>query len=478
MARATTAARRARRTATHYGSRLHPYRGRVGDGPTARRAEAGASATRSAPQRPASGSRTDDAARAPGAFRRAVLRPRLRQLPPPRARAPLSSARCRSAAGATSPQPRWAGWPAARSLARAAVPAPARRSAWERTGSRRPRRTDRLAPRRRGRVGRRGRTPSEEQLHADRSQEAREPERERPVGQALLESRACDCPEGGGNPHDCGLDGLEVAVGRVEDHALERDQADRGQRRGHRGALAEAHRDDEQRHHHDSAADAEERTEEAGGDADGDEPHRRIVRMVDAASLLARLAERPQAAAILLDVDGTLAPIVARPEDARVPDKTRDELQRLAGRYGLVACISGRPAKDAARIVGVQGIRYVGEHGLELEPEGEGYLREVAERALEDGLRPRWGRKVLEIRPPLDADKGTAVRRLLEEAALRRALYAGDDTTDLDAFRALDGLEVAVRVAVVSEEGPPGLGEQADLAVGDTEQLVELLRML
>src|SRR6266542_1140586 len=447
MARATTAARRARRTATHYGSRLHPYRGRVGDGPTARRAEAGASATRSAPQRPASGSRTDDAARAPGAFRRAVLRPRLRQLPPPRARAPLSSARCRSAAGATSPQPRWAGWPAARSLARAAVPAPARRSAWERTGSRRPRRTDRLAPRRRGRVGRRGRTPSEEQLHADRSQEAREPERERPVGQALLESRACDCPEG-------------------------------------------------------------------GGDADGDAPHRRIVRMVDAASLLARLAERPQAAAILLDVDGTLAPIVARPEDARVPDKTRDELQRLAGRYGLVACISGRPAKDAARIVGVDAIRYVGEHGLELEPEaeewaerlaafargvewpaekgkrltlslhfrtapeGEGYLREVAERALEDGLRPRWGRKVLEIRPPLDADKGTAVRRLLEQAALRRALYAGDDTTDLDAFRALDGLEVAVRVAVVSEEGPPGLGEQADLAVGDTEQLVELLRML
>jgi len=236
--------------------------------------------------------------------------------------------------------------------------------------------------------------------------------------------------------------------------------------------------------------------------------------MVDAASLLARLAERPQAAAILLDVDGTLAPIVARPEDARVPDKTRDELQRLAGRYGLVACISGRPAKDAARIVGVQGIRYVGEHGLELEPEaeewaerlaafargvewpaekgkrltlslhfrtapeGEGYLREVAERALEDGLRPRWGRKVLEIRPPLDADKGTAVRRLLEEAALRRALYAGDDTTDLDAFRALDGLEVAVRVAVVSEEGPSDLGEQADLAVGNPVQLAELLRML
>jgi trehalose 6-phosphate phosphatase len=236
--------------------------------------------------------------------------------------------------------------------------------------------------------------------------------------------------------------------------------------------------------------------------------------MVDAASMLARLAEEPGAAAILLDVDGTLAPIVARPEDARVPDETQAELRRLAGRYALVAAVSGRPGDDAARIVGVDGVRYVGEHGLELEPqagewadrlaefargvdwsaeegkhltlsfhfrnapEGEAYLREVADRAVEAGLRPRWGRKVLEIRPPLDADKGTAVQRLLQADDLRRALYAGDDTTDLDAFRALDGLELAVRVAVVSEEGPAELGVQADVTVGGPEQLVELLRML
>ena len=62
------------------------------------------------------------------------------------------------------------------------------------------------------------------------------------------------------------------------------------------------------------------------------------------------------------------------------------------------------------------------------------------------------------MRPPVDADKGTAVRALLAERELRRALYAGDDTTDLDAFRGLDGLELAVRVAVVSEEGPSELG--------------------
>ena len=80
--------------------------------------------------------------------------------------------------------------------------------------------------------------------------------------------------------------------------------------------------------------------------------------------------------------------------------------------------------------------------------------------------------------PPVEANKGTAVRTLLAERGLRRALYAGDDATDLEAFRGLDGLEVAVRVAVVSEEGPSALGEAADLVVGSTEALVELLRRL
>ena len=235
------------------------------------------------------------------------------------------------------------------------------------------------------------------------------------------------------------------------------------------------------------------------------------------ATLLERLAEDPRAAALLLDVDGTLAPIVAAPELAVVPESTRAELQRLAARYALVACVSGRPSEDAARLVGVDGIRYVGEHGLELHPEADewsrrldefaatvdwptepgkrltrafhyrgaedeeaavAFLRGVAERALDAGLRPRWGRKVLEIRPPLAADKGTAVRGLLDSSGLNRALYAGDDDTDLDAFRSMDGLEVAVRVAVVSEEAPTDLGLAADLLVGGTEELLELLRQL
>jgi trehalose 6-phosphate phosphatase len=231
---------------------------------------------------------------------------------------------------------------------------------------------------------------------------------------------------------------------------------------------------------------------------------------------LVLLSEDPALAAVLLDVDGTLAPIVARPELAAVPAETRAEVSRLAERYALLACISGRTGEDARRLVGVESVVYVGVHGLELAPEAERWratlrpfaqlewpwledkgltvalhwreapheqaaraeLESVAERAERAGLEARWGRKVLELRPPVRADKGTAVRALLETRGLRRALYAGDDTTDLDAFRGLDGLEVAVRVAVVSAEAPPGLREAADVVVASPAELLELLRKL
>jgi trehalose 6-phosphate phosphatase len=87
---------------------------------------------------------------------------------------------------------------------------------------------------------------------------------------------------------------------------------------------------------------------------------------------------------------------------------------------------------------------------------------------------------VLEIRPAVEADKGTAVRALIREAGARRALYAGDDTTDLDAFAALaDGsLEHVVRVAVSSEEAPPALTAAADLVAEGTPGLAEMLTRL
>jgi trehalose 6-phosphate phosphatase len=234
-------------------------------------------------------------------------------------------------------------------------------------------------------------------------------------------------------------------------------------------------------------------------------------------SLLFRIAEDPARTAILLDVDGVLAPIVDVPADARVPAETQEELLRLHDRYALVACISGRSGADARRVVGLPELVYVGEHGLELEPEAadwserlQGFassvdwedverkpltvtfhyrraadeeealkmLEAVATRARHEGLVPKFGRKVLELRPPVGAHKGTAVVHLLGVRGLARALYAGDDTTDLDAFNAVQGLELGVRVAVASPDGPPELREAADIVVGGPAAMLELLRLL
>ena len=87
-----------------------------------------------------------------------------------------------------------------------------------------------------------------------------------------------------------------------------------------------------------------------------------------------RGAER---AAVFLDVDGVLAPIVPRPEDARVPDGTRAELRRLAGSYGLVACVTGRSSELARTIVGVDELTYAGEHGLELDPSARAWASRI-----------------------------------------------------------------------------------------------------
>jgi trehalose 6-phosphate phosphatase len=87
---------------------------------------------------------------------------------------------------------------------------------------------------------------------------------------------------------------------------------------------------------------------------------------------------------------------------------------------------------------------------------------------------------VLEIRPPVEADKGTAVQALLRDSGASRALYAGDDATDLDAFAGLAsaGLEHFVRIAVVSAEGPAELAETADLRVNSPEDMATLLASL
>ena len=236
-------------------------------------------------------------------------------------------------------------------------------------------------------------------------------------------------------------------------------------------------------------------------------------------ALIERLASEPRRAGLFLDFDGVLAPIVERPQDAAPPPETRSELERLVARYALVAIVSGRAGEDVRERVGVDGIVCVGSHGLELAPQAERWrktlaafaadapwpaahveskglsisfhyrdradeheavreLEAVADTAREEGLVARFGRKVLEVLPAVGSNKGTAVRRLLEEHGLRRALAAGDDTTDIDSFRALDGLELAVRVAVVAPESPQLLREVADVVLDGPEAFLELLRRL
>jgi trehalose 6-phosphate phosphatase len=260
----------------------------------------------------------------------------------------------------------------------------------------------------------------------------------------------------------------------------------------------------------------------------------------DVAQLIMPLRDDPRSSAILCDIDGTLAPIVPEPERARVPPETQEALRVLAGRFALVACVSGRRAVDARRLVGVDELTYAGNHGLELLHPGEGEVeldpaaggaslpardfigtldavalgeagmtvenkgpiqalhwrtardggaaeqraREIAAGAEAVGLVAHWGRKVLEIRPTGEVNKGTAVRRLVGSRRVQRALFAGDDRTDLDAFDALraavaeGSLRSAVCLGISSEERPRGLAESADALLGGLGAFVDVLRSL
>ena len=259
----------------------------------------------------------------------------------------------------------------------------------------------------------------------------------------------------------------------------------------------------------------------------------------DWAERLEPLRREPGRAAILTDVDGTLAPIVERAEDAAVPASARDALAALSERYALVGCISGRQATEARRLVGLDSLAYAGNHGLELllpgdrevrpdpsiagceeqaaeflatvdadrlgvglrledkgpiqalhwrgsadEAAAESRAREIANEAGRAGLEPRWGRKVLELRPAGGGGKDGAVASLLADKRLDRAIYAGDDRTDLDAFRRLrelreEGqLSAAVCVGVLSPEAPAELGEESDVTVAGLDGWLAILEWL
>ncbi|HEX4482267.1 MAG TPA: trehalose-phosphatase [Solirubrobacteraceae bacterium] len=248
----------------------------------------------------------------------------------------------------------------------------------------------------------------------------------------------------------------------------------------------------------------------------------------------------PDRGAVLLDIDGTLAPIVRHAADAHVPEATRTLLIEIAKRYRLVGCVSGRRAATARQIVAIGTLAYVGNHGGELlrpgatrpvlnaglaewtprirqfaaralnvenerlrirgedkeaiaafhwrgapdEQAAEAAVRGIAEQAESEGFAVHWGRKVLEVRPPVALDKGIGIALLLRDAPVDAAIYVGDDTTDLDAFRGLrelaqaGALSSALCVAVDSDEAPAELAREADLTLDGPAGVRELLEAL
>jgi trehalose 6-phosphate phosphatase len=272
--------------------------------------------------------------------------------------------------------------------------------------------------------------------------------------------------------------------------------------------------------------------------------HARHTRPVSPAATLvealAPIRAEPGRSAVLLDIDGTLAPIVRHAGDAHVPEATRAVLIEVSRRYALVGCVSGRRAATARSIVAIGTIAYIGNHGGELlrpgstraevDPELEAWVvrvrefvaraytaehqrirvrsedkdaiaafhwrgapdeeraeqavRAIAGEAEREGFAVHWGRKVLEVRPPVAFDKGLGISSLLRSQDLDTALYVGDDTTDLDAFRALrelsssGSIKTALCVAVGSDEAPPELAAEADLLVDGPPGVRGLLEAL
>lgn len=255
--------------------------------------------------------------------------------------------------------------------------------------------------------------------------------------------------------------------------------------------------------------------------------------------LSAVLALRPRG--LFSDVDGTLSAIAPTPDAARLLPGVADLLEKARASFDLVAAVSGRAAADARRLVGVPGLLYIGNHGLEylneddqtvhVRPEAEPWVRAInqvlarvqspllerypellverkgvtasihlralkeprqaeedvyratVEAASPEGLRVTRGKLVVELRPPLDVDKGVSIESFIRTRGLRGALYLGDDQTDIDAFRTLrrltsEGVCQGIAVAVLHHEAPASLATEADMTLASAETVPGFLRWL
>jgi trehalose 6-phosphate phosphatase len=245
--------------------------------------------------------------------------------------------------------------------------------------------------------------------------------------------------------------------------------------------------------------------------------------------MIGALVEQPAGTVILSDYDGSLSPIVDRPDEAAALPAAIDALAGLVGRVGRVGIVSGRPIEFLAERLPVPGLVFAGLYGMEVMVDGErrvdpavlpfveavaaaadeaderlaGMIVErkagvsvtlhwrtapdradevvavAAELAARHGLAQLPTRFAVELRPPVAIDKGTVTDTLI--AGFSVAAFAGDDTGDLAAFAALgravaDGrIARACRIGVRSSEMPDALPDAVDCLVDGPGGLAELL---
>lgn len=240
---------------------------------------------------------------------------------------------------------------------------------------------------------------------------------------------------------------------------------------------------------------------------------------------------------LFLDYDGTLAPIAPRPELAVAPERIRALVARLA-RHIPVAIVSGRALADVADMLGVEGVAYAGSHGFEIRDAagrdlaggiGEAFrpalvrardglaarLARVPGARVEDkryaiavhyretdpghhhaiaahvdeeakrhaGLKRTGGKMVHELRPDIAWNKGSAVLRLLEALGTGAGgspadtvpIYIGDDETDEDAFRAIAGTGIGIRVGAPAQTSARYSLRDPDAVAAFLQRLLDLV---
>ncbi len=237
---------------------------------------------------------------------------------------------------------------------------------------------------------------------------------------------------------------------------------------------------------------------------------------------------------LITDIDGTISQTAATPRQAELSPLCHRYLAALCNQLALVAAISGRPVAEVASMLNIDGMVYIGNHGLERWRQGRAevtrgarhYCR-VIKAAIEElapllsikgifiddkrvtatihyrlcadhqsaernilaaiegsphasGLRTMPGRMAIDLIPPLTVNKGTAALGLIREYKLKGGVYLGDDLSDIDAFRAIRaaGHDLDFRglaIAVISREMPEKLVDEADFTlngVGDVERFL------